>query len=206
MRGRGIRVPAWISLAGKLIAAAVRHPNTRQIVVVGQPSFGWLGEARVWASDLLSDGASRPTEEPEGDAGPGEPSGLREEPEEAEHHDAEERPARAGEVLPWGYKRARRPDRRWALEETHYRNAKQVLLLEASQERSSGKAAESTPLFAWIVIALIIVMFLTLATGVIAGLAMSDPTPSQSSALQNVWSAFFSILGALVGVIVGKLT
>jgi hypothetical protein len=237
MRGRGIRVPAWVRLAGKLIAAAVRHPNTRQIVVVSEPSPAWLSEARsevFWESeplpdlrpllpDLLEEAESEgEPEEPEGkanipepDSGPGEPSGLRTVPEEADHNgEPEEGPALTDEararVL---LSRLEEPERvlaGWYLDRAgpfsigprDFRKLNRKL----SREFSSGKAAESNPVFAWIVIALIVVMFLALATGVIAGLAMSDPTPSQSSALQNVWSAFFSILGALVGVIVGKLT
>ena len=204
-------------------------------MVVGDASPAWLDRRAIAVSyasvplpalnasrpDLLeeaepegeAEGPEGEADIPERDSGPGETSGLREEKDEADRSgEPEEWRALTDEARVLLSRPQRRRDQRWALEDRepvladwHRLEDASHAFLKVSPERSSGKMAESTPLFAWIVIALIIVMFMTLATGVIAGLAMSDPTPSQASVLQNVWSAFFSILGALVGVIVGKL-
>lgn len=52
-------------------------------------------------------------------------------------------------------------------------------------------------------------LFVTLGTGVVwiwAGLALHDPTSSQSATLDNVQKAFWACLSAFLGMVGGKIT
>ncbi len=61
------------------------------------------------------------------------------------------------------------------------------------------------PWFARLVVIVIAVMFVCLAVWVVLGVVIADPTPSQATLIEGMSRAFSGCLGALLGLVGGKL-
>jgi hypothetical protein len=62
------------------------------------------------------------------------------------------------------------------------------------------------PWFSRLLVTIIVLMFLTLAIWVVLGVAIAAPSSSQSALIDGMSRAFFGCLGALLGLVGGKLS
>ena len=61
------------------------------------------------------------------------------------------------------------------------------------------------PWFSRLLVTIIVLMFLTLVIWVVLGVVIATPTDSQSALMDGMSRAFFGCLGAVLGLVGGKL-
>jgi hypothetical protein len=59
--------------------------------------------------------------------------------------------------------------------------------------------------FSRLIVTVVVLMFVCLGIWVVLGVALADPTPSQAALIEGMSRAFFGCLGAVLGLVGGKL-
>lgn len=68
-----------------------------------------------------------------------------------------------------------------------------------------GPIATTNPWYPRILIVVVVLMFVCLAIWVTLGVLLADPTSSQAALIEGMSRALFGCLGALLGLLGGKL-
>jgi hypothetical protein len=71
---------------------------------------------------------------------------------------------------------------------------------------STQTVIDESRVFSWILIAVIVLLFLSFIAWILSALLIAHPSASQSGAETGASWAFFAVLGALTGLLTSKLT